>query len=724
MSCQQPITTLARRLFQRPSASEMSARIHRFKTRSYVACGDTWVPAPPSLPPVPVTTPMPSLMLTPAPAPALILAVVPTAAEPAYVDAPPLDVAGRRFAGDGAGDHHPSCNGDGDLRIDSCPALQCAQATDARPAANRPAEPKRGEVAKHRAIAVPVHVMSVAGDTAAGILLSQLIYWTRHGTDVASRGGWVFKTASDWQRETGMSWKVQHRARRHLLREGLIEERRHLMPARIEFRLKLATLADRLGTLVNVPVDKRTLQSFSTLVGPTAELLMGRPYLYFSLLATVLPMHSAMLCSRLLLTSRMPNIRLSRAMDVEHLASWADTGHSLWETVRMVRMHRDVWREQTGLTRDQWQTARRNLRDLGVLVERQHNFPRRVDLGVDMHALAKLLHKGADREVAAAAAAKVAPPSVAPSKVSDRPDRDLDRVKQMDGSKPCAGRSSESPNPAFSNRPILPPTIARSCPHLYELQELQQPPPQRAARATADHRSSAFSAFGWGGGDGYEIIEVKTRPIPLAMPPVTGHSTADAVDEAPATSPVEKPGSGGQNNAKPITGVPANPPNPGAIGNLGPTQVQCSPDGQVELDRLNGPGKAGNANTVWPAVFSDGDRQQAMRYAVSLDREALQQVLDEIGWLHSTGRPIRSPVALLRTLCDRARNGAFAPDGAHRIAAARRIADNELRRKSTSDAITRDQLVNTASTRDSGPTPEVAARLAAVKAALNARRAA
>ena len=560
---------------------------------------------------------------------------------------------GHTDGGDGAGLAQPGDNG---------PTPQCLQAADVRPPVAHQPEAKRGEVAKHRAIAVPVRVMCVAGDTAAGILLSQLIYWTRHSTNVPCGDGWIFKSARDWQHETGMSWKVQHRARLHLLGEGLIEERKHAMPARLEFRVKLATLADRLGALVNVRIDQQTLQSFSTLVGPTAELLLGRPYLYFSLLATVLPLHAAMLCSRLLLTSRMPGLRLSRAMEVEHLASWADTGHSLWSTVRMVRMHRDVWRDQTGLTRDQWQTARRKLREVGVLAERQHNFPRRVDLGVDMHALAKLLRKGADR------------------------------VKQAALSEPHHCQPAESPDPACSNRPILPPTIARSSLYLYGLKALQ-PPPQHAARAPIGRRPVVFSGFGWGRGEGYAIAVVSTQQTPLNASPVTGQS--------------KKPGSGGQGNTSQPTGGLASRSKPVAVSALNAAL-----------------GASGDATVVWPAVFSDGDRQQAMRYTALLGSEELQQVLDEIGWLHAVGRQIRSPLALLRTLCSRVQAGTFAPDGAHRIAAARRAADDAQLHNAQPVAATRDPKPHLMPDRGSRPPPELVARLAALKTALGGRRAA
>jgi hypothetical protein len=91
-------------------------------------------------------------------------------------------------------------------------------------------------------IAISARVMAVVGDVAAGVLLSQLIYGTRRGSTALQRDGWIFKSTKDWQRETGMTWKVQRRARAHLLELGLIEERLQTMPARLEFRLQVNRL--------------------------------------------------------------------------------------------------------------------------------------------------------------------------------------------------------------------------------------------------------------------------------------------------------------------------------------------------------------------------------------------------------------------------------------------------------------------------------------------------
>ncbi|KPF47841.1 hypothetical protein IP87_00220 [beta proteobacterium AAP121] len=130
-----------------------------------------------------------------------------------------------------------------------------------------------------RAIAVSTRVMSLVRDTAAGVLLCQLIYWTRRGVDVQERDGWIYKTAYEWQQETGLSWKVQRRARTHLLELDVLEERKQLMPARLEFRLKLSTLVPMLAARAELAVETVDLAHFRDSQSTTADELIGRAFL-------------------------------------------------------------------------------------------------------------------------------------------------------------------------------------------------------------------------------------------------------------------------------------------------------------------------------------------------------------------------------------------------------------------------------------------------------------
>lgn len=453
--------------------------------------------------------------------------------------------------------------------------------------------------ARTRAIAISNRVMGLARDTAAGVLLCQLIYWTRRGVDVLERDGWIYKTAQEWQQETGMSWKIQRRARSLLVELDLLEEHKLRMPARLEYRLKLSTLLPLLAQraeLVAAPTDLASFRNSQNLV---ADDLIGRAFLFHGALARVFPVHSAMMCSRLLAPARLASVSPQALIQA--------ASRSVAGCTRLVALHRDEWRYETGLSRDQWQTARRNLRESGVLVERRHNFPRRVDLAIDMRALAEVLRQHGSR---------------APAELDDFDGADatrqldveasgsyrLDRAKQAGGIGHHPIPPSQSPDPADKDRPIQPLRIDRS--HLYPM-GLQGVHPQPQSASAPEAPSVDFAAGLWGGG------------------------------------------------------------------------VYGKPEIQYRLNRKEVPVAAEPAPAlVWPKAFSPADQELTVQHLAGLDRAIQQTVLDEIDWISSSGKAIRSPIALARTLARKARHGEFVPDGAHRVATARAqtAAEAETRR--------------------------------------------
>lgn len=505
-----------------------------------------------------------------------------------------------------------------------------------------------------QAIACSARVMTIAGDTTAGILLSQLIYWTRRGTEVEGRLGWVFKTARDWEQETGMSWKVQRRARDHLVREGLIEERKQTMPARLEFRLKLDTLARQLGERANLEVGSLSLYGFADQGESTIEQLLGRSFLYQRRLARVFPVHSAMMCSRLLASSRLPIFEQTATSPPQ--AARHDTARQI---TRLVSLHRDEWKAETGLSRDQWQTARRNLRDAGVLVERRHNFPRRVDLAVNLSVLADLLRHAGSAKPRARSASHGS--NFQETRTGGGGGAGLDRAKQVGGIGQPPNPPSRSPDPTDSNRPILPIAIARSCLYPKALQgSLQTPPLQRDGHAGAAIGFRCFKSFGWGSGGGFESEDL--NPV--------------------------RPRDGGSQPKR--------------------TAEQAQVPMALEAEPGLGP--------IWPSLFTAGDRQQAGAYLARLDRAIQQEVLDEIAWQQEAGKPVRSPVALLRALCAKVQDGAFAPDGAHRVAAGRqKSAENARRRKEEARSADEPGI-------GCDPSPEVREKLAALRGSLERKQ--
>lgn len=336
--------------------------------------------------------------------------------------------------------------------------------------------------------------MALVDDVAAGVLLGQLVFWSRHGVEVVERDGWVFKTAHDWELETSLSWKAQRRARDILLRAGLIEERRLSMPARLEYRLRLATIFAALGPSLGLAphtaaADWRAWQSPMPDGTPgIAEQLLGRSFLFHAALGQPLTLTGAMMCSRLL-----AGVRWNGRGPVVPAATAGQT------YTRFVGMPRSRWRLETGLSRDQWQTARRRLLDAGLLAERLANYPRRVDLAIDLTALAQLLKSsGAGQGRTAAVHA------VRRGGSEDRRDREKQASDVpvspnpafMDRPIPPTG----SPDPAFRDRPILPSVIAQPRLYLSESQVMTPQPPPPRERANEGPVAADAAASGRGGG--------------------------------------------------------------------------------------------------------------------------------------------------------------------------------------------------------------------------------
>jgi len=77
------------------------------------------------------------------------------------------------------------------------------------------------------------------------LFLSQCVYWSKRTED---NNGWFFKTALDWEDETGMSRREQETARKKLKELGLIEEKRAGTPAKLYYRVVTNKIAQMLQT--------------------------------------------------------------------------------------------------------------------------------------------------------------------------------------------------------------------------------------------------------------------------------------------------------------------------------------------------------------------------------------------------------------------------------------------------------------------------------------------
>ena len=94
-----------------------------------------------------------------------------------------------------------------------------------------------------RMVAYRPKFAKIAGGALAGLFLSQVFYWSQRTT---LKGDWFYKTAEEWEEETGLTRSQQATARAKLRDVGLIEEHRHSIPAKLHYRLN----KDRLQELI------------------------------------------------------------------------------------------------------------------------------------------------------------------------------------------------------------------------------------------------------------------------------------------------------------------------------------------------------------------------------------------------------------------------------------------------------------------------------------------
>ena len=204
-----------------------------------------------------------------------------------------------------------------------------------------------------RHVAFHRRLVDVTANVKAALLLSQTIYWTRHGRDIGLREGWFHKTAGQWQVETGLSVKEQGRARELLQSLDLLEDQRLGMPARLHFRLNLDALgrriADRLGSRTPQPPPLSAWQDRAVV----AELLGPSVAFHRVLVDAAEGVHGALLLSRALHLTRLQMRARTDPWIAGSIAHWfAELGLSRreQEAARRALVDAELWEEQVGGT--------------------------------------------------------------------------------------------------------------------------------------------------------------------------------------------------------------------------------------------------------------------------------------------------------------------------------------------------------------------------------------
>lgn len=220
-----------------------------------------------------------------------------------------------------------------------------------------------------RHIAFHRRLVDLTASVKAALLLSQTIYWTRHGRDIARTGGWFRKTTEQWEMETGLSAKEQTTARAVLCELALLDERRLGMPAKLHFRL----CVDQLGALLTDRIGKAS-GGLDWDDGVAVAQLLGPSLAYHRTLAGIGGgVHAGLL--------------LSRALHLIRLQSKRQQGGWVWRTAIQ-------WAEETGLTRREQETTRRSLRLAGFWEEVLTGIPPRLLVRIRLDGLLARLAGG------------------------------------------------------------------------------------------------------------------------------------------------------------------------------------------------------------------------------------------------------------------------------------------------------------------------------------------
>ena len=220
-----------------------------------------------------------------------------------------------------------------------------------------------------RHIAFHRRLVDLTANVKAALMLSQAIYWTRHGRDIAMNDGWFFKTGEQWSLETGLSAKEQATARELLRDLALLGERRIGLPARLHFRL----CVDQLGEMLFGRAGD-TGRRLDWNDGAAVAELLGPSLSFHRVLAGVAgSVHAGLLLSRALYLTRL---QMRRQLD-----AWIANSASRWT-------------HEIGLSRREQEAARRELMRAGLWEEALTGVPARLVARIRLECLLDLLSRG------------------------------------------------------------------------------------------------------------------------------------------------------------------------------------------------------------------------------------------------------------------------------------------------------------------------------------------
>lgn len=209
---------------------------------------------------------------------------------------------------------------------------------------------------RNRPIRYCSNLAHIVGSVKAGILLSQMIYWTKKGVEVKANNGWFRKRSEHWTIETGLTRHEQDTARKILVNLGLLEIRHVVAEGKkahgeVHYRLNLGEIGNALANLIGKqieamnPLNLDDLQSDSEIV----RQLLGRHVSYHRALVDITGSTTAALL-------------LSKMIYLQRRAFGANGGE--WFSVTV-----EYYRQELGMNRRQQETARKALLGKKLIAE-------------------------------------------------------------------------------------------------------------------------------------------------------------------------------------------------------------------------------------------------------------------------------------------------------------------------------------------------------------------
>lgn len=224
-------------------------------------------------------------------------------------------------------------------------------------------------------IAVYKSLIELTGKIKTAVFLSQILYWTRVGTNVSSNEGWFFKSIEQMYQETGLTKREQQRCKEYLLEVGLIETKREGMNNKLFIRIVFGELAKQLGHNNNGSSESIQLSDLQNQRSLFFRKFFSERIAYHRDLVTLTGcIHSAIMLSYMLRVA----VRNAQGNVVQHgFASF--------------KIHE--WKLLLALSYRNQLTVRNRLKDLQYIVERHFYSSRRIFTLVNGRAIVNDLKK-------------------------------------------------------------------------------------------------------------------------------------------------------------------------------------------------------------------------------------------------------------------------------------------------------------------------------------------